>query len=324
MEPDENVPEGQERAVDPKAGLYRIIHRAEKLRTRAMERFLLARRLRHAWCIKLRLLQDPEPPHGLIRPLCMENAMEPLDAGVQCPQKPRGRKKKVAEVPEGQGTGRPSAASLGFSTKGLSDAQVSKRAAGSPKERGRAEARDAKPSRRKATPSVAGSGDVAGSSTDHVQVAASAEAPKARGKRKAKTEEAEPRMDEAPDNADGKSRKRRKAKVSEPEVQQQQTGRKRNGSKPGGKGTRTKKGRKRRGAKRHVKNSASLTVTVDPVSAAKAKASRKSTAYHVAKRAALKAGKSAEEASKAAKAVPRKRFYKDPLPRHMQRPADCE
>lgn len=250
-------------------------------------------------------------PHGLERPACMQDVIAPLAAGVQCPQKPRGRKKKVVDASEGaEGLELPSAAAAGFSTKGLSKKQIAARLAGAkePKSsevasRGRSEAKGRKPSRPRTS-----RGMPAGSSSDHEQVR----------KRKA---QAEISPEEAPSS--GNTRKRTKAKAaSEPAVEVEKPSRKRKNTTSDGNGTSCKRSRRASKAMkskklrklRKVSNNKQAnkdktlpasTPEVDPkVAAAKAKASRKSAAYHAAKRAALKAGKSEKEAAALGKAVP--------------------
>ena len=65
---------------------------------------------------------------GLKRPTALSRVGKSfVNADVQCPKKPRGRKKKSNEKPEQVSAPRPSAAACGFSTEGMSDQEVWKK-----------------------------------------------------------------------------------------------------------------------------------------------------------------------------------------------------
>ena len=72
-----------------------------------------------------KVLQD------LGRPPCVGTSIPFIRPDVQCPQKPRGRKKTIKTAPEPESkpltTSRPSAAACGFDTVGMSDLEVQQR-----------------------------------------------------------------------------------------------------------------------------------------------------------------------------------------------------
>ena len=71
--------------------------------------------------LETKLKEDLERPEGCF-------PLEFVHPDVQCPKKQRGRKKKVVE-PTPDPLPRPSAASLGFSTEGMSDEEVARKVA---------------------------------------------------------------------------------------------------------------------------------------------------------------------------------------------------
>ena len=238
--------------------------------------------------------------HGLERPQCMDGNLGALPPITQCPQKPRGRKPKAKATPK-QEAARPSAAACGFDTVGMTDDEVAKRL--------KQNKEPCPSSTRKKTPKNSGA------KRDSIPGAAGTL------NKKPKVSPQEQEEDEHDDKAKaakkgrGKRVKKDKKAVDPEPVEPKTRKPKRSSSsmagttKPKVRNTsekKTQQNNKKNQNKSKKKQSSEKrnTAEEDAKAARKARVSRKSSAYHKAKKAAASQGLSPEEQIKAAKQAP--------------------
>ena len=240
--------------------------------------------------------------HGLVRPKCMKtDSAEFVAKQTQCPDKPRGRKPS-----------RPPAAALGFSTVGMTDEEVAnkvrliieeanKNKEGPAKGRKRSESKAARNTYKATWEEKSRSSKAASShmplGDKEEESAHVVEKPSRKRKQKLRQEEVE----EQEDKTKTTRKSRRKNDEDEDVVDQPVKRRKKNTDiieKPNSnKQAKDSKGAK---GKKHEEPKTSKDLTA---AERKARVSRKSSAYHIAKRLAKEQGLSKEEQTKAAKEV---------------------
>ena len=239
--------------------------------------------------------------HGLERPQCMDGNLGALPPITQCPQKPRGRKPKAKATPK-QEAARPSAAACGFDTVGMTDDEVAKRL--------KQNKEPCPSSTRKKTPKNSGA------KRDSIPGAAGTL------NKKPKVSPQEQEEDEHDDKAKAAKKGRGKRvkkdkKAVDPEPVEPKTRKPKRSSSSSMAGTtkpkvrntsekKTQQNNKKNQNKSKKKQSSEKrnTAEEDAKAARKARVSRKSSAYHKAKKAAASQGLSPEEQIKAAKQAP--------------------